>query len=961
MKKFSVFFVIILSLGLIGAATKIQKQSNTATQDEGPTRNVSHFPINPEDYIPMPIPEPGEVAVTQVENRWISYNMRTGREIIRDSAYIEPDVIGRDRVSGGLRIENITTDGTGIQQSSKPRLTDQNIGSIKAFSSLFLISSPENYPWNVNCKLYMSFAGGNYVGSGVLIDPMHVLTAGHCVHDVLNGGTWATSITVVPGYELGSTPYGDASAVQLHSWTGWTVDANWDHDMALIDLDRPIGALTGWHGYGYNNSPSFYTTETFNNPGYPAESPYDGRYLYNWNGTFDFTETILGIWTGHEVGINRRAYAGQSGSGAYYIDGSNRTVYAVLSNTVKVAGGPTKFPRITSTKYDNIKNSWISTDTPSSYDFIPLDVQAAPSPIVAGNQLSSFSYVVHNYSSASRSGWVEVDYYLSTNNNISTADTLLKTEFFLHSFGPKSSVRVTSGSPPAIPLSTPSGGRWLGVILDISDYNTGNNDSDGQDAAPITIIAAGALSVSPAEGMSASGTQGGPFGPSPKYYTLTNTGGSAITWTASKTQTWVTLSNSGGTLNPGATASTGVFINSNANPLTPGTYNDTVTFTNTTNSLGTTTRPVSLTVNPVIYPDIRTPITSISFGNVTVGSPSNKTTTIYNDGTAQLTVYSITRSSGSSEFTYVSPTTPFNIPASGSQDITVQFLPTSAGLKTADFNINSNDPDESDVTFNVSGTGKADVVKADFNNDGFSDILWRNYTHGTNALWNMNSSTIIGAAYLATIPNVDWQIAGTGDFNSDGQEDVLWRNYVTGSNALWYMNGSTIIGTTYLTTIPNVNWRIGGTGDFNGDMNVDILWNNYVTGQNAVWYMSGGTIIGTAYMLTSTDLDFRMEGTGDFNGDGNVDILWRNYVTGENAVWYMNGSTYTGSAFLNLVADTNWQIEGTGDFNGDGNMDILWRNYVTGSNALWYMNGSTIVGTTYLITIADVNWRIENH
>ena len=106
-------------------------------------------------------------------------------------------------------------------------------------------------------------------------------------------------------------------------------------------------------------------------------------------------------------------------------------------------------------------------------------------------------------------------------------------------------------------------------------------------------------------------------------------------------------------------------------------------------------------------PDIRTPIVDINFGNVIVGSSIERTTTIYNDGNETLTINNVTRSSGSTDFTYVGPSTPFNIPAYGSQTVTVRFSPTSAGAKTAAFNVNSNDPDEANVSFNVSGTGTA--------------------------------------------------------------------------------------------------------------------------------------------------------------------------------------------------------------------------------------------------------------
>jgi hypothetical protein len=106
-------------------------------------------------------------------------------------------------------------------------------------------------------------------------------------------------------------------------------------------------------------------------------------------------------------------------------------------------------------------------------------------------------------------------------------------------------------------------------------------------------------------------------------------------------------------------------------------------------------------------PDIRTPISSIGFGDVTVGS-LDKTTTIYNDGTATLTINSITRSSGSSDFTYIGPSTPFTTGVGGSRTITVRFAPTSTILKSATFNVNSNDPDEANVPFSVSGSGKED-------------------------------------------------------------------------------------------------------------------------------------------------------------------------------------------------------------------------------------------------------------
>ncbi len=121
----------------------------------------------------------------------------------------------------------------------------------------------------------------------------------------------------------------------------------------------------------------------------------------------------------------------------------------------------------------------------------------------------------------------------------------------------------------------------------------------GRTIALTTSVAsgAGALSVSPASGLSSSGTEGGPFSPARVSYTLTNTGGAAVSWTASKSASWVDLSETGDILSPGDSVSVEVSINSQAASLTAGTYSDWVTFTNATNGTGTTTRAVSLTVN----------------------------------------------------------------------------------------------------------------------------------------------------------------------------------------------------------------------------------------------------------------------------------------------------------------------------------------------------------------------------
>ncbi|MEM7552746.1 MAG: S8 family serine peptidase [Cyanobacteria bacterium P01_A01_bin.84] len=239
-----------------------------------------------------------------------------------------------------------------------------------------------------------------------------------------------------------------------------------------------------------------------------------------------------------------------------------------------------------------------------------------------------------------------------------------------------------------------------------------------------------------------------------------------------------------------------------------------------------------------------------------------------------------------------------------------------------------------------------------------TDILWRNYATGENAVWYMDNSVLTNGAYLTPEENINWSIEATGDFNNDGEADILWRNYATGDNYLEYMNDGILNGGVYLTSVTDTSWSIEETGDFNSDGETDILWRNYTTGDNAVWYMNDSTLTNGAYITPVTDINWNIEGTGDFNSDGETDILWRNYTTGENALWYMNDSTLTNGAYITPVTDTRWNIEGTGDFNSDGETDILWRNYTTGENALWYMNDSTLTNGAYITPVTDTNWTI---
>ncbi|HEX6179572.1 MAG TPA: Calx-beta domain-containing protein [Thermoanaerobaculia bacterium] len=244
-------------------------------------------------------------------------------------------------------------------------------------------------------------------------------------------------------------------------------------------------------------------------------------------------------------------------------------------------------------------------------------------------------------------------------------------------------------------------------------------------------------------------------------------------------------------------------------------------------------------------------------------------------------------------------------------------------------------------------------VSADFDGNGYTDMVLRNGSTGANAVWLMNGQTFTGIADLPALPNTSYRIEGSADFDRDGDTDLVLRNYSTGQNALWILNGTALVAVVDLPALPNTSYHIGGTGDFNGDGKPDIILRNYSTGQNALWLMDGTALLGILDLPALPNTAFAIESCGDFNGDSHPDIVLRNYTTGQNALWLMNGTALQNIVDLPALANTNYRIDAVGDFDGDGKPDIVLRNYSTGQNALWLMNGTT------LRAISDLPWLVN--
>ncbi len=265
---------------------------------------------------------------------------------------------------------------------------------------------------------------------------------------------------------------------------------------------------------------------------------------------------------------------------------------------------------------------------------------------------------------------------------------------------------------------------------------------------------------------------------------------------------------------------------------------------------------------------------------------------------------------------------------------------------------------------NLSGNQTADfqaAVPSDFNHDGHPDVIWEEPTIGWGQIWYLGGLQGVSITDTADLSQANpWQIVGVADFNGDGYPDVVWQNPVSGAVQVWYLGGP--LGNQLVEaldiTIGNP-WRVVSVADFNGDGHPDLLWQDPTNGFAQIWYLGGpdgSTLLGAA------DLDqtnpWNIVGTGDLNGDGVPDVLWQDPVSGTVQIWYMGGTApgAQGSQVLsavNLTGAMTAKVAGIADFNQDGHPDVLFQDTKTGAATVYYYTGAegiTPNGTAVLST-----------
>lgn len=206
------------------------------------------------------------------------------------------------------------------------------------------INPTTSYPWRAICSLKITAQNGTrWIGTGWLISPRTVITAGHCVYMHDEGG-WAKSIEVIPAMNAGAKPYGSASSSYLKSVTGWTQNRNRENDYGAIILPsnfRP-GDVTGYFGFSVKDD-AFLKASVLNLSGYPGDKPNDNEQWFMALKPKSVSSRVI-IYDIDTVG-------GQSGAPVWVKIGESRSCVGIHTNG---HGSGNSATRIVTPVFDNL-------------------------------------------------------------------------------------------------------------------------------------------------------------------------------------------------------------------------------------------------------------------------------------------------------------------------------------------------------------------------------------------------------------------------------------------------------------------------------------------------------------------------------------------------------------------------------------------------------------------------------
>ncbi|MCH9698377.1 MAG: FG-GAP-like repeat-containing protein [Gammaproteobacteria bacterium] len=225
----------------------------------------------------------------------------------------------------------------------------------------------------------------------------------------------------------------------------------------------------------------------------------------------------------------------------------------------------------------------------------------------------------------------------------------------------------------------------------------------------------------------------------------------------------------------------------------------------------------------------------------------------------------------------------------------------------------------------------------DFNQDGHSDLIWKNPKNGQVILTQLNWKQSDSGLNASLIKHIDWmqlknpglQLIASTQLNDDGFTDLLWWNPNNGELSAWFMEKQTIKSIHRLSDQrPPDQWKPVAVMDFDNDGQADIIWWNQSASEIEVWYIDNWEsgqprLAGTSQSLQSKQADNTLVGAADFDNNQTPDLIFVNNKTGQYTLWSMKLDQVMSITTLPWKLDKTVQLVATKDFNRDTIPDLL--------------------------------------
>lgn len=141
--------------------------------------------------------------------------------------------------------------GLGVGQPQAAAVTDMQPDTVIGTDNRTIVQETTSRPFEavVYVKAYFPKLAANQYnqGTGAMIGPDAVLTAGHVLYDKNYGGM-ATRVEVIPAYNGGQAPVGVASGRAWYVTSAFKASGAANEDIGLIKLNSTIGQTTGTFG-----------------------------------------------------------------------------------------------------------------------------------------------------------------------------------------------------------------------------------------------------------------------------------------------------------------------------------------------------------------------------------------------------------------------------------------------------------------------------------------------------------------------------------------------------------------------------------------------------------------------------------------------------------------------------------------------------------------------------------------